>query len=223
MNRSAVIVAGGSGTRMNSDIPKQFLLLQGRPILMHTLEAFHHFDAAIDLVLVLPADQLDSWSDLCRQHSFSVPHRLTAGGETRFHSVKNGLELVSDSHVVGIHDGVRPLVNSATLQACYNGAEENESAIPVTPVTDSLRRITPEGNQSVLRSAFRSVQTPQCFQTRLLIPCYNEGFREDFTDDASVFEAAGNKINLVEGNSQNIKITTPQDLMLAEALLKSKA
>lgn len=222
MNRSAVIVAGGSGTRMKSEIPKQFLILQGRPVLMHTLEAFHRFDAAIDLILVLPADQLDTWSDLCRQHSFLIPHRLTAGGETRFHSVKNGLELVSDCHVVAIHDGVRPLVDAATLKACYCGAEEYNSAIPVTSVTDSLRRITPEGNESVLRGAYRSVQTPQCFRVNLLLPCYEEGFREDFTDDASVFEAAGYKINLVDGHPTNIKITTPQDLKLAEYLIAEK-
>ena len=222
MSRSAVIVAGGSGTRMKSSVPKQFLLLNGKPVLMHTLAAFHSFDSAIDLVLVLPADQLDHWTDLCRQHSFSIPHRLTAGGKTRFHSVKNGLDLITTSKVVAIHDGVRPLVNAETLTACFEGAEKNKSAVPAVPVTDSLRKITLEGNESVLRGAYRSVQTPQCFRVNLLLPCYDEGFREDFTDDASVFEAAGYKINLVDGHPTNIKITTPQDLKLAEYLIAEK-
>ncbi len=220
MKRYAVIVAGGSGTRMGGEIPKQFLPLRHRPVLMYTLEAFHHFDTEIDIILVLPAAQFSYWTKLCQQHSFSVPFRLTAGGTTRFHSVRNGLERINaHDGIVGIHDGVRPLVSPETLGRCYREAEKNNSAIPVVPVIDSLRLITGTESQGVQRSDYRSVQTPQCFRYDLLYPCYKKAYREDLTDDASVFEAAGYKVNLVNGNPENIKITTPKDLRLAGCLL----
>ena len=219
MKRYAIIVAGGSGTRMGTEIPKQFIPLRGRPILMHTMEAFYDFDSSMELILVLPEDQFDYWNQLCAEVEWEIPFRLAAGGETRFHSVKNGLALISVDGIVGIHDGVRPFVSKETLERCYNTAAKENSAIPVVPVTDSLRLITENGNTSVRRDDYRNVQTPQCFWYNVLAPCYDEGYRDDFTDDASVYEAAGFQVNLVEGNPENIKITTPKDLKLAEYLL----
>lgn len=219
MKRYAVIVAGGSGTRMGSEIPKQFIPLRGRPLLMHTLETFYDYDPSMEIILVLPEDQFGYWNQLCGEYGWDIPFTLTAGGDTRFHSVKNGLDQIEKDGVVGIHDGVRPFVSRETLERCYSTAEKSNSAIPVVPVTDSLRKIDEGGNKAVRRSDFRSVQTPQCFWYNVLAPCYDVGYREDFTDDASVFEAAGFKVNLVDGNPENIKITTPKDLKLAEYLL----
>ena len=220
MKKFALIVAGGSGKRMNSNIPKQFEILQGKPILIHTFLAFFKVVPEINFVLVLPENQFDYWKTLCNNYNFRIKHTLVKGGETRFHSVKNGLEMVSDNSVVFIHDGVRPLVSTSTIKSCYKAALENGNALPVIPVTESVRRIEKDKNSAVDRSKYFLVQTPQTFQSNKIKNAYNTILDENFTDDASVLESTGEKIHLVTGNRENIKITYPQDLIVANALLK---
>lgn len=222
MKKFAVIVAGGSGTRMGSKIPKQFLELSGKPVLMRTLEVFHAFDPECKLILGLPERQITYWIDLCKKHSFLIEHQIVSGGETRFHSVKKGLAEVDDEGLVFVHDGVRPLVSLQTLERCYDSALTNGNAIPVLSVNESLRK--KEGNHtvSVDRSLFFSVQTPQTFQSVQILSAYHQGYDPAFTDDASVAEKAGFSIFMVDGNRENIKITTPEDLIAAEAFLKSR-
>ncbi len=219
MNEHVIVVAGGQGLRMGTEIPKQFLLMNGRPILMHTINRFIQYNTDINIVLVLPALHFDYWNELCQQHSFTVPHRMAKGGVTRFHSVVNGLKEVTDDGITAIHDGVRPFVSVETIKACFEMAKEFGAAIPVTEPVESLRRIV--GNESVacIREEYRMVQTPQVFETLLLKKCYQQTWLPAFTDDASVVEAAGHKIILVNGNRENIKITSPFDLMLGEAVL----
>lgn len=219
LTKTALIVAGGKGERMNAHIPKQFLEIQGKPVLMHTLEAFHRFDTAIRIILVLPANQFVTWERLCKKHAFGVPHEIAAGGATRFDSVKNGLQAVQPPALIAVHDGVRPLVSADTIDRCYAAAAMHGAAIPVMEPVDSIRQLTADGSQSVDRSAFRLVQTPQVFDAALLKKAYEQEYSPLFTDDASVAENTGIKINLVEGNRENIKITTAQDLALAEILL----
>ena len=204
---------------MGSATPKQFLPLQDRPVLMWTLDAFHAFDGNMDIVLVLPEAHVSTWEQLCTQHDFAVPHRVAHGGATRTASVRNGLELIDDADVVGVHDGVRPLVNHSTIERAYTTAFQEGAAVPVTPVVSSLRQITAGGNQSVDRSAYRIVQTPQCFRKEILIASYKQLVGHDFSDDATVVENGGHPIHLVEGNPENIKVTTPSDLQLAATLL----
>jgi len=215
----AIIVAGGKGERMNADIPKQFLEIKGKPILMHTLEVFHRFDNTMQLILVLPEVQINFWKELCTKHNFTLEHQITTGGQTRFHSVKNGLEVVNSPALVAVHDGVRPLVSTETIQRCFEAAEQFEAAIPVVGLVDSIRQITGESSQSVDRNAYKLVQTPQVFDAELLKKAYEQDFSSLFTDDASVVEALGTKIQLVEGNRENIKITTEFDLKIAESLM----
>lgn len=222
MKRYAIIVAGGKGLRMGGEIPKQFLHLKGLPILMHTLNRFHRFDPEIELVVVLPADQQPYWNELCKQHHFLTPHQIVTGGETRFHSVSNGLEAIGNDGIVAIHDGVRPLVSGSVLQQAYETAGQTGSAIPTTPAIESLRVLAPDGtSHAVDRSLFVQVQTPQVFHTPKLKAAYRQPYRNDFTDDASVFEAAGNTVTLIPGNRENIKITQPADLTLAELLIEN--
>lgn len=222
MNHSkvAIVVAGGKGERMQSDIPKQFLEINGKPILMYTLDAFGRYDASVRLILVLPANQIEYWEKLCKKHAFTLDHRIVAGGSARFFSVKNGLEHVADNSLVAIHDGVRPLVSTETISRCFEMAALNGSAIPVVDMVDSVRQLTINGSASVDRSQFKLVQTPQIFDAGMLKKAYMQEFTTLFTDDASVVEAMGNKIELVEGNRENIKITTAMDLKFAELLLK---
>lgn len=219
--RYAIIVAGGSGSRMGTELPKQFLPLAGRTILLHTLETFHRFDAEMALIVVLPKTQLATWTQLYEAAEADLPLQLVPGGETRFQSVKNGLAQITEPGVVGIHDGVRPLVSLETLQAAYTEAERSGTAIPVIPLVESIRAVTDAGNEARNRDDYRLVQTPQCFQSELLQAAYQQDYRSAFTDDASVVEAAGNSVTLVPGNKENIKITTPIDLILAQALLNS--
>ena len=220
---SAIIVAGGKGLRMGADLPKQFLPIGGRPVLMHTLEAFERAIPGIQLVLVLPADQQDFWRDLCEKHHFTLSHTIATGGETRFHSVKNGASvLCADAQrieIVAVHDGVRPFVSVDVIRRCFDAAREHGAAVPVVPVVETLRQISPPSSFTVDRSLFRLVQTPQTFQLPLLLKAYEQPYRDTFTDDASVVEALGHPITLIEGNRENIKITTPFDLTIAEALL----
>ncbi len=218
---SVIIVAGGRGLRMGDDIPKQFLPVGGRPVLMHTIERFSIFDKDIKIVLVLPEDQFAFWKALCRKNEFSIAHTLVAGGETRYHSVRNGLSEIQ-TELVAVHDGVRPFVINETIERCFYAAQKHGAGIPVMQVVDSIRKI--EGDRSHMRPrrAYRTIQTPQVFRTFALKKAYELPFSPDFTDDASVMEAAGYEITLVEGNIENIKITSPFDLVVAEAILKSR-
>lgn len=218
--RFAVIVAGGKGTRMQSDLPKQFLLLKGKPILMHTLEVFYTFDASVEIILVLPKDQQVYWKELCEEFSFSVPHQIADGGSTRFHSVFNGLSKIKDEGVVAIHDGVRPFVSLSVLATCYGEAEKKKAIIPVIDVQESLREIKGEGETRMVdRSKFLIVQTPQVFEVETLKNAYKQPYTSLFTDDASVVEANGGVIHTVKGNEENIKLTTPYHLKIAESLM----
>jgi 2-C-methyl-D-erythritol 4-phosphate cytidylyltransferase len=221
MKKFVIIVAGGSGSRMGTEIPKQFLELCGKPVLMHTIQVFHDFDPESKIILVLPEDQQLFWEGLCLKHSFSLVHQVVSGGKTRFHSVQNGLSQIDGEGIVFIHDGVRPLVSRETLGRCLETAQESGNAIPVLPVTESLRKLEGEQNISVDRSQYFSVQTPQTFRSNQILEAFQQDFDPAFTDDASVAEKAGFSIQMVEGNRENIKITTPTDLIIAEALLKS--
>ena len=215
----AIIVAGGKGMRMGKDLPKQFLPIDGTPILMHTLQAFYDYDPAMTLIVVLPSDQQAYWSKLCGDYHFTIPHVVVKGGETRFHSVKNGLSCLKGEGLVAVHDGVRPFVHCDTIDRCFAAAQESGAAVPVVEVVDSLRKVEDEESKAVSRRDYRIVQTPQVFDISLLKEAYKQPYTVDFTDDASVVEAYGRKISLVEGNRENIKITSPFDLVIAEAFL----
>ncbi|MBL8000575.1 MAG: 2-C-methyl-D-erythritol 4-phosphate cytidylyltransferase [Flavobacteriales bacterium] len=219
MERSAIIVAGGSGRRMGAAIPKQFLLLQGEPLLFHTLRAFHAFDPHMPLVLVLPADHHTTWEDLCAQHEFEVPHTLVAGGAERFHSTLEGLNSVLHDGLVAVHDGVRPLVSPALIARCFNAAMVRGAAIPVVPIPSSVRRVEGSTSHAVDRSALRAVQTPQCFKVDLLREAFELPYDPAFTDEATLVERLGVNIQLVDGEDHNIKVTTPFDLEVAELVL----
>lgn len=215
MDNYVLIVAGGKGLRMGGDIPKQFLPIGGKPILMRTIEAFRSVFDDVKIVLVLPADQHDYWQELCRKHDFRSPELIANGGATRFHSVSNGLSLLPDDKdaVVGVHDGVRPFVSAETIRRCFSAAAEGKAVVPVVPVVETLRQILPDGKSLTRpRDEYRLVQTPQTFPLALLKEAYRQPFSEAFTDDASVVEALGKEITMVEGNRENIKITTPSDL-----------
>ena len=215
MDYYVLIVAGGKGLRMGGDIPKQFLPIGGKPILMRTIDAFRSVLDDVKIVLVLPADQHDYWQELCRKHDFRSPELIANGGATRFHSVSNGLNLLPDDKdaVVGVHDGVRPFVSAETIRRCFSAAAEGKAVVPVVPVVETLRQILPDGKSLTRpRDEYRLVQTPQTFPLTLLKEAYRQPFSEAFTDDASVVEALGKEITMVEGNRENIKITTPSDL-----------
>ena len=231
--KSAIIVAGGKGLRMGGDLPKQFIPIGERPVLMHTLEVFERAIPGIQLILVLPHDQQDFWRDLCREHAFTLPHTIVDGGETRFHSVKNGLRILSlasvrEGSIVAVHDGVRPFVSVDVIRRCFAAACDHSAVVPVIPVVETVRQFLPspleEGagempSITVDRSSLRLVQTPQVFTLDLLLRAYEQPYCDAFTDDASVVEALGHPITLVEGNRENIKITTPFDLVVADALI----
>ena len=218
-----LIVAGGRGTRMGGPQPKQFLELAGRPVLMHTLEAFDRWDASARLIVVLPEDQIDTWKRLCEAHVFGRIHRVVAGGETRFHSVQNGLGAVASDGLIAVHDGVRPLVAPSVIAACFAAAADGGAAVPVVPVVESVREVDADGgSRPVDRTRLRVVQTPQVFRADVLRAAYCLPYDPRFTDDASVVEASGVAVRLVPGNRENIKLTTPMDLLLAEQLMRQK-
>lgn len=219
MTKFAIIVAGGKGNRMNSDLPKQFIEVGGKPILMHTLERFYQADASITIILVLPKEQISYWQELQTKYRFEVPVLVTTGGDTRFHSVKNGLSLVDKPGLVAVHDGVRPFVSLTTILKGYEIARLHKTAIPVLDVIDSIRYVEVDHNEAVNRANYRLVQTPQVFQVELLKNAYEQNFSDLFTDDASVIEALGESITLYEGNKENIKLTTPFDLKIAQVLI----
>jgi len=231
-----VIVAGGKGLRMGSDIPKQFLPIGGRPVLMRTIERFQAYSPTLQIILVLPKAQQDYWRQLCREYHFPLPseeaeggfYLLADGGETRFHSVQHGLALIPDDAegVVGVHDGVRPFPSIEVICRCYETAREQKAVIPVIPVVETLRHISPSSllappsSKTVPRDEYRLVQTPQTFDIQLLKEANSQPYNDGFTDDASVVEAYGHPITLVEGNRENIKITTPYDITVAEAIIR---
>ena len=235
-----IIVAGGKGLRMGSDVPKQFLPVGGLPVLMHTIKRFREYSQEMQIILVLPEAQQDYWHSLCKEYAFDVEYMLANGGETRFHSVKNGLDMIPDDAegVVGVHDGVRPFPALEVIERCYETAKETEAVIPVIPVVETLRHVVNVNCDSVAvnnvavngvavssitvpRNDYRLVQTPQTFTVSLLKKAYKQPYNDNFTDDASVVEAMGKSITLVEGNRENIKITTPFDLTVAEALFNA--
>jgi 2-C-methyl-D-erythritol 4-phosphate cytidylyltransferase len=222
MNNYAVIVAGGSGSRMQSAIPKQFLLLEGLPVLMHTVYRFYESMPDIRIILVLPADQFHYWEELCATHSFRVPVQLVQGGNTRFDSVKRGLEKAGNTGIIGVHDGVRPLLSGELITRLYSEATEKGNAVPCLELSDSLRRVGSDSNHPEDRSCYRLIQTPQCFGAGFLKAAYQVDFQSFFTDDASVAEHAGARIHLVPGEASNLKITTPFDLEIAGVLLKNR-
>lgn len=224
-----IIVAGGKGLRMGSDIPKQFLPIGGKPVLMRTLERFREYSDQLQIILVLPEAQQDYWRQLCKQYHFQVQYQLANGGETRFHSVQNGLALIPDDAqgVVGVHDGVRPFPNIDVIRDCYETARTAKAVIPVIPVVETVRKLDLTKCQTlcevesitVPRGDYRLVQTPQTFDIQLLKAANRQSYNDGFTDDASVVESYGHAITLVEGNRENIKITTPYDMLVAEALI----
>jgi 2-C-methyl-D-erythritol 4-phosphate cytidylyltransferase len=221
MNHFVIIVAGGTGQRFGSSIPKQFLLLHGKPIIMHTIEAFTLFDSSTKVIITLPPDYIQFWQSLCIQYNFTIAHISVAGGQTRFHSVKNGLSQIKEGGLVAIHDAVRPLVSHSVIEHCFETARIKGNAVPVIPVIDSLRQITDAGSAPVDRENFFQVQTPQVFDVDLIKKAYNADYDPKFTDDASVLESMGKEIFLVEGNRENIKITSQTDLTIAEVLSRN--
>lgn len=218
----AIITAAGTGVRMNTPMPKQFIPLLGKPILMHTMEAFIHFLPSTHIILVLPKEQMEYWNQLCTQYQFDHPHEVIQGGPTRFHSVKNGLSQVPIQALVAIHDGVRPLVSPHTIAEAFQYAEKSGNGIPAIAVCESVRMVDHAFSKPIDRDTLRIIQTPQCFRAELIKKAYNTSYQQTFTDDASVLEHAGERIYLSSGNRENIKITTPEDLIMAEALLKSR-
>ena len=216
-----IIVAGGKGLRMGSDIPKQFLPVGGKPVLMRTLERFREYAEDLQIILVLPKAQQDYWHDLCQKYDFKIKYWLADGGETRFHSVQNGLAKIPDDAegVVGVHDGVRPFPSIDVIRNCYETARTAKAVIPVIPVVETVRHLQGNTSETVPRNDYRLVQTPQTFDIQLLKAANKQPYNDGFTDDASVVEAFGFNITLVEGNRENIKITTPYDLKIAEVLI----
>jgi 2-C-methyl-D-erythritol 4-phosphate cytidylyltransferase len=220
MHQTVIIVAGGKGERMNSATPKQFLEIKSKPVLMHTMTNFYTWNKLIRLIVVLPETQLLNWELLCKKHAFNIPHQIVKGGVTRFESVKNGLSASDNEGIIAVHDGVRPLVSHQTISRCFTEVEKTGAVIPVMDAVESIRQILPDGSSlAVNRNEFKLVQTPQVFSAEILHRAYQQEYSSFFTDDASVVEAIGVKISLVEGNRENIKITSPEDLILAKTLL----
>jgi 2-C-methyl-D-erythritol 4-phosphate cytidylyltransferase len=215
----AIIVAGGSGERMQSEVPKQFLEINETPLLMISIEAFYRFNPKIDIIVALPKNQINFWQQLCQKHSFSIKHEIVPGGKTRYHSVKNALKKIDSEGIVAIHDGVRPLVSQQTIQNVFKKAAEKGNGVPCIDLVDSIRYVTNKENKPADRASFKLIQTPQVFDSKIILHAYEQPFEPSFTDDASVAEKNGQKINLVAGNRENIKITTQVDLMVANALL----
>jgi len=218
---TVIIVAGGEGRRLGAPVPKQFLPLGGVPVLWHTLLAFHHYDPSLQIIVVLHPAWQDHWQETAAHLSPAIPYAVAGGGETRFHSVRNGLALARGIFTA-VHDASRPLISPALLQRCFDAARRHGNAVPAIPVTDSLREVTAAGNRPVNRERFRSIQTPQIFPTPLLKKAFEQPYRPNFTDEATVVESLGEKIHLVEGERSNLKITTPFDMEVAEMLIRQQ-
>lgn len=219
MKKYILIVAGGKGRRMGTSQPKQFLEVGGLPLMMHTFNAFSASDSSFEFVLVLPAGLIDRWKELCQIHHFNIPHQIAESGPKRFHSVKSGLKLVPDNAWLAIQDAARPFVSKQVIKNCFEMAERKGNAVPVIPVLESVRELSGTLNKSIPRTKLRLVQTPQVFLSTAIKRAYQQPYNEDFTDDASVLEAMGQQIHLVEGKPENIKITRPSDLLFAQAWL----
>jgi 2-C-methyl-D-erythritol 4-phosphate cytidylyltransferase len=223
MKYYAIIVAGGTGSRMQSALPKQFLLLQDKPLMMHTLEAFQECELPVEIIVVLNIHQQETWEALCEQHSFHVPHQVVSGGDQRFHSVQNALSSIKGDAIVAIHDAVRPLVSAKLIKSCFEEAEKYGNAIPGVHPTDSVRRILSEElTEAMERDKLMLIQTPQTFQIAQLRKAYQQSFRNEFTDDASVVERAGFVVRVIVGERENMKITYKEDLVLAGIYLNKK-
>jgi len=220
-HRYLIVVAGGRGVRMGADLPKQFLLLAGRPLIFHTVSRFTDYDPGMEIIIVLPGGSEKLWKELCGRYDFTQPHHIISGGSERFNSVKNGLSLVRQKSLVAVHDAVRPLVSHDTIDRCFSLAGKKGNAVPFVRPSESIRETLSEKvSRPVSRDAIALVQTPQVFRSDILLAAYAQRYSPSFTDDASVVEAAGNSINLVEGNRENIKITTAEDLLVAEAFFE---
>lgn len=222
MENYVIIVAGGKGNRMKSGIPKQFIPINNKPILMHTIQNFRNYESKMKIILVIPADHIKLWKELCTEFHFDVEHQIVRGGKERFYSVKNGLKVVPMDALVLIHDGVRPLVSHQTIERAIETALKKGNAVPCIKVIDSMRRISADNSKIVNREEYRLIQTPQVFHASLIKHAYQKRYRKNFTDDASVLESFGVKINLVEGNQSNLKITQPIDITISEALISSE-
>jgi 2-C-methyl-D-erythritol 4-phosphate cytidylyltransferase len=218
MEKTVIIVAGGQGMRFNQELPKQFFYIRDRPLLMHTIDLFYFYDRKIQIIVGIKEEFMTHWESVCEQFHFDDPHILTPGGRTRFHTVKNALPKVNPGNLVAIHDAVRPLLYRRTIDDGYAAAEKDGAALPCVEIHDSIREIKEKGSEPVRRSSFRLVQTPQVFRYDLLMKAYEQEYSEEFTDDASVIEKAGFPVTLVAGNYENIKITTPEDMVYAEAI-----
>ncbi|MDP1620894.1 MAG: 2-C-methyl-D-erythritol 4-phosphate cytidylyltransferase [Bacteroidales bacterium] len=219
MKKSAIIVAGGLGTRINAGIPKQFLLLKGKPMLIYSIEAFKSAFPDLFIVLALPSIHIPAWRKLCDQYGLKIPHQVVAGGDTRFHSVQNALAVIDETGLVAIHDGARPLISETLIRSVFLMAEQYGNCIPVIPLNESVRILSGETSQAANRAAYRVVQTPQVFQSAMIKRAYDQNFQEHFSDDAVVAESMGETIHLIGGDPANLKITHPGDLAAAEALL----
>lgn len=218
---TVIITAGGIGKRMGSSIPKQFIVVAGKPILMHTILAFQNFSDQFQILLTLPSDWKNYWSDLCSEYDFNIPHIVIDGGEERYHSIKNALE-VATGYLIAIHDGVRPFVSNSLMNRLVEAARKNGTAVPVVSLKESLRQLNEAGfSIAVDRNCYKSVQTPQVFQSSLINRAYQLPYHAKITDDASLVEEAGSTIFLVEGEEDNLKITTPKDIWIAEYLFQS--
>ena len=221
MRKFVIIVAGGTGKRMGYQVPKQFIEINGFPILMYTIKNFYNYDKSLKIVVGLPENQIDKWGVLCKKKNFTIGHKIIKGGENRFLTVKNCLTALPQNAVVAVHDGVRPFVSHETVEKCFLVATDKGSSIPVIGIKESLRFIHNTENKSVNRNHYKIVQTPQTFHSEILKKSYNSEFKDKFTDDASVVENCGYSIYTVDGNPENIKITTPEDLILAEYYVKT--
>lgn len=223
MQEYAIIVAGGKGLRFGGDVPKQFMVLKNLPVLMHAIKAFFHYSSSCKIIVCLPQEHINIWNDLCKTYSFTIPHQVTIGGETRFDSVKNGLDSIKEKDgLVAVHDGVRPLIIPEFIAIGFKKAAEFNSAIPCIALVDSIRKKENGSSQAVDRSLFRAIQTPQCFNLNLLKQAYQQTKNSLFTDDASVYENMGYQVHLIEGDKKNIKITTAEDLAIVETLMSIK-
>jgi 2-C-methyl-D-erythritol 4-phosphate cytidylyltransferase len=220
----AIIVAGGSGSRMQSALPKQFIELCGKPVLMHTIKAFYNSGLSPQIILALHAGYHELWAQLCTKHSFTIPHKIIAGGETRFHSIRNAVDSIADEDaLIAVHDAVRPLVSADIINEAYICAMENGTAVTAVKSRDSIRQVNGNISTSLNRDSIYLVQTPQTFQSALLKKAYEQPYTDKFTDDASVVEQSGVAITLIAGDHSNIKITFPEDIAIAEALINKKA
>ena len=223
MKKIALIVAGGNGTRMNNEIPKQFLFLKNKPVLYYSIKAFLDAYDDMEVILVLPEEHIGKGQEIIDGYFDASKFHLTAGGRTRFHSVQNGLSLIKEDAIIFVHDGVRCLLTAELIKRCYEAALESGTAIPAVACKDSVRLLTANGNKILSRNKVRFIQTPQTFHSKILLPAYAIDYKDQFTDEATVVEAFGLKVNLIEGEINNIKITTPADIFIAEHIQDEKS